>query len=301
MNILITGAEGQLGKAINSELVQYNLVALNRKELNLINLDEIDTILTSKSPSLIIHLAAYTNVDKAENDCEKAMTINYFATKVIADYCYKAAIPIIFFSSDYVFDGLKTTKYNEDDPSNPLNIYGQSKALAESYIVSRLKHYVILRTSGVYDEKSKNFFSTISKTLIDNRRVTVVADQFSSPTSSYFLAGIVKSIVSKISNKSFKWGIYHLTNKGSISWYEFARLISFRLTDAGILSKINEKYIIPIKSENYISSTPRPLNSLLNCEKIERELDITLHSVEEALIFTIKKLENYIALDKNSE
>jgi dTDP-4-dehydrorhamnose reductase len=289
MRILLTGAKGQVGTAIENELLEYDLTALSRTELDLTKLDHILSFLRSNKPSLIIHSAAYTQVDNAEIETEKSMIVNYHATKIIADYCVENAIPLIFFSSDYVFDGSKVGMYDEDDDKNPLNIYGESKLLAENYIVKNLNNYVILRTSWVYDDKGKNFFNTIQSKLISGEKLSVVSDQFGAPTTSYFIANVVKLILNKIKKNKFTWGIYHLTNKGVVSWLEFANMIALNLKSGNFGLTISSDEINPIRSEDYPTKARRPLNSVLDCKKIEEELGISIQTIEEGLRAVIKK------------
>jgi dTDP-4-dehydrorhamnose reductase len=290
LSILITGASGQVGKALKSILVDESFIALTRDDLDLTNIDLISKVLSQYKPSIIIHLAAYTNVDKAEDNHDQAMCINHKATSEIVSYCEKFGIPLIYLSSDYVFDGQKKESYIESDLINPLGVYGKSKALSEETIRKKLSSYVILRTSWVYSEIGVNFFNKIYDKFFTENKLSIVSDQIGSPTSAYFIASTILLILKRIQNNTFTWGTYHLANKGSFSWFDFTRLMLKVVTSRGISVKIQEKNIVPINTKDYLSKAKRPLNSLLNCSKIEHELGVTMETVETALEKVMEKI-----------
>ena len=213
MSILITGASGQVGKALKSILVDESFIALTRDDLDLTNIDLISKVLSQYKPSIIIHLAAYTNVDKAEDESDLAYLINHHATKEIASFCNDFEIPLIYLSSDYVFDGLKNTPYLEVDSVNPLGVYGKSKASSEEEIKNILNAHIILRTGWVYSEIGSNFFNTIYSRLFSEEKLTIVSDQIGAPTSAHFIASSLLLIEKKVQANDFPWGTYHLSNK----------------------------------------------------------------------------------------
>lgn len=290
MSILITGASGQVGKALKSILVDESFIALTRDDLDLTNIDLISKVLSEYKPSIIIHLAAYTNVDKAEDESDLAYLINHHATKEIASFCNDFEIPLIYLSSDYVFDGLKNTPYLEVDSVNPLGVYGKSKASSEEEIKNILNAHIILRTGWVYSEIGSNFFNTIYSRLFSEEKLTIVSDQIGAPTSAHFIASSLLLIVKKVQANDFPWGTYHLSNKGRFSWFDFAKMILKVVTSRGISVKIQEKNIVPINTKDYLSKAKRPLNSLLNCSKIEHELGVTMETVETALEKVMEKI-----------
>lgn len=292
MSVLFTGANGQVGRALKLTLKDVNYYALTRDDLDLTNLELIFGVLDKYKPSVIIHLAAYTDVEGAEDQTDQAICINYKATSEIVAYCNKFRIPLIYLSSDYVFDGQKKGPYIESDPINPLGVYGKSKALAEEVVRSKLDNYIILRTSWVYSEVGLNFFNKIYDKFFKENKLSIVSDQIGSPTSTHFIASIIILILKRIESNTFTWGTYHLSNKGTLSWFDFTKLMLKSIVSKGMKVKVKDNGILPIKAKNYLSKAIRPKNSMLNCSKIENELGISMESVEMALEKVIGKKIN---------
>ncbi len=292
MSILFTGANGQVGRALQLTLKDKYFTALARNDLDLTNLELIFDVLNKYKPSIIIHLAAYTDVDGAEDNYDQAICINHKATSEIVSYCKKFGIPLIYLSSDYVFDGQKKGSYVESDFINPLGVYGKSKALSEETIRNKLKNYVILRTSWVYSEIGTNFFNKLYDKFFTENKLSIVSDQIGSPTSAHFIASTIFLILKKIQNNTFTWGTYHLSNNGSFSWFDFTRLMFKQITSRGINFQVQDDNILPIEAKKYLSKAKRPKNSMLNCSKIEKELCIKMEPVEIALEKVIEKKIN---------
>ena len=262
MKILITGVNGQVGHALMRELAEHELIGLTRKDCDLTNSDQIKQVIDQHQPDLIINPAAYTKVDQAEDEPELAFKINRDAPRVMAEKAREYHIPLIHFSTDYVFDGKKELPYLEDDSTNPLGVYGKSKLFGEKVIQEVGSHYYIMRTSWVYSKINHNFHLTMKRLANDNDKIKVVANQVGVPTSNLFIANQIKKIIPLLNESNI--GIYNLVPDGYCSWYKFAK---------AIISRSNPKYnlenIIPIDQSEYITKAQRPMNSVLNNKKIK--------------------------------
>jgi len=263
MKILITGINGQVGHALMHELIDYELIGLSRQDCDLTNLDQIRQVIDQHQPDLIINPAAYTKVDQAEDEPELAFQINRDAPKVMAEKAREYNIPFIHFSTDYVFDGEKEDAYNENDQTNPLGVYGESKLEGEEAIKKVGGFFCIFRTSWVYSNVGHNFYLTMKNLSQEKSEFRVVGDQYGAPTSNAFIARQIKSITSKLSINNV--GTYHLVPEGFCSRHDFAR---------DIIKKTNPEFdlhkLIKIKSLDYPTKTHRPKNSRLSNEKIKQ-------------------------------
>src|SRR6056300_1979424 len=208
MKILITGINGQVGHALMQELTEHELIGLTRQDCDLINLDQIKKVIDQQQPELIINPAAYTKVDQAEDESELAFQINRDAPMVMAEKAREYNIPLIHFSTDYVFDGKKKEAYMEDDLTHPLGVYGQSKCAGEEAIQEVGGLIYILRTSWVYSTIGHNFYLTMIRLSQERDELRVVADQFGVPTSNLFIAEQIKAIIPQLYDNNT--GIYHL-------------------------------------------------------------------------------------------
>ena len=261
MKILVTGTNGQVGHALMQELTEHELIGLTRQDCDLTNLDHIRQVIDQHQPNLIINPAAYTKVDQAEDEPELAFQINRDAPKVMAEKAREYDIPIIHFSTDYVFDGQKEGAYTEEDLPNPLGIYGKSKFAGDEAIKDIDGQYYIFRTSWVYSSEGQNFYLNIKRKIREQDELKVVNDQFGVPTSSLFIAHQIKKIIPKLLNENK--GIYHLVPDGIATWFDFAQLILNT-------SKLDQskKKIIPVSSKQYLTRAIRPENSCLLNAKI---------------------------------
>ena len=269
MKILITGTNGQVGHALMRELIDHELIGLTRKDCELTNLDQFKQIIDHHQPNLIINPAAYTKVDQAEDEPELAFLINRDAPKVMAEKAREYNIPLIHFSTDYVFDGEKKGAYKEDDPTNPLGVYGASKLAGEEVIQHVGGKFYIFRTSWVYSNIGQNFFLTMKKLCQEREELKVVSDQMGVPTSNQFIAEQMKTIIPHLTESNT--GIYHLVPDGSSSWYEFAQEI-IRQTNP----QFDLESLYPIQSHEFLTKTKRPKNSILNNAKIKQSFNLTL-------------------------
>ena len=256
-NILVTGSTGQLGSDVVKELLKrgYSTLSPNRSELNLCSEDNIRNYILNSNCEAIVHCAAYTQVDKAEDEKDLCIKINATATKHIVKCAKILDIPMIYISTDYVFDGTKDGKYTENDETNPINIYGESKLAGEKYVQEILDKYYIVRTSWVFNINGKNFIETMLRLSKTNNQLSIVNDQIGSPTYTRDLSRLLVDML-----ETSKYGLYHATNEGYCSWYEFANTI-FKLANINIDIKA-------INSNEYASRAKRPLNSKLSKDKL---------------------------------
>jgi dTDP-4-dehydrorhamnose reductase len=259
--ILVTGGNGQLASCIKDVEKQYddlNIIYTDHLELDICNLNQIQTFFKS-NPQIdyCINCAAYTAVDKAETEAEKAFEINATGAKNLAQVCNDHDAILIHVSTDFVFDGEKNEPYTETDVANPISVYGASKLQGEVEIQQALKEYFIIRTSWLYSEYGNNFMKTMLRLAETRDGISVVSDQIGTPTYAGDLAEIIIQI---INTKTEKYGIYHYSNEGVASWFEFAKEI-FKLAKNKI--KVN-----PIPSIEYLTPAKRPKYSVLDKKKI---------------------------------
>ena len=271
MKILVTGVNGQVGHALMRELTEHELIGLTRQDCDLTNPDQIKQVIDQHQPDIIINPAAYTKVDQAEDEPELAFKINRDAPRMMAEKAREYNIPLIHFSTDYVFDGEKKGTYLETDPTKPLGVYGLSKLAGEKAIQEVGGQIYIFRTSWVYSNIGYNFYLTMKRLSQERDELKVVADQFGVPTSNKFIAKQIKTIIPQLSDKNT--GIYHLVPFGSCSWYEFAK---------AIISHSNKKFnlnnLYPIETHEFIMKTKRPRNSILKNYKIKQTFNLNFVS-----------------------
>lgn len=258
MKFLITGINGQLGYDINKELVNRgytDILAPTRENMDLVNEEYVKEVICSYEPDIIFHCAAYTAVDRAEEEKEICYDVNVNGSKYISKYASEVGARVIYISTDYVFDGTKDGIYEVDDKINPINYYGETKYLGEEEI-KKCNNYLIARISWVFGVNGKNFVKTMLKLAETKTEIGVVADQVGSPTYTSDLSRVLVDMA-----LSDKIGIYHVTNEGYCSWYEFAKYI-FEVNNINI--KVN-----PIMTSDYKTVAKRPLNSKLSKSKLD--------------------------------
>jgi dTDP-4-dehydrorhamnose reductase len=276
MKILITGVNGQVGHALMREMTDHELIGLTRQDCDLTNLDQIKEVIDHHQPDLIINPAAYTKVDQAEDESELAFQINRDAPKVMAEKAREYHIPLIHFSTDYVFNGEKEGAYVEDDPTHPLGVYGQSKCAGEEAIQEIGGLTYIFRTSWVYSNIGHNFYLTMKKLIQERDELKVVADQIGVPTSNTFIAEQIKTIILQLNKNNI--GIYHLVPDGSCSWYEFAKAIINQTNP-----KFHLEHLHAIPTHEFPTKTKRPANSVLSNVKIKQTFHLSLNDWTEEL------------------
>lgn len=272
MNILITGAKGQLATDIVSALKDekdINLLLADIDELDITDENKVKRYFDENKIDMVIHTAAWTRVDDAENNKEIVYKINVLGTKYLVDNCDKKNIPMIYFSTDYVFGGEGDKPYKEDDKINPLGYYAVTKYEGEKEVM-RLKKYFILRISWVFGKNGNNFINTMLRLSETHDTLTVVNDQVGSPTYTVDVASIIKQFV-----RSDKYGVYHVTNEGYVSWADFAR---------EIFKKANKNVkVIDVTTEEYNAKAMRPKNSRLDKSKLRENGFTPLPTWEDAL------------------
>ena len=257
MKILITGSNGLLGHELTSILKDHTLILLSHSQLDISDSESVNKQIDSASPDIVINSAAYTQVDACESNYDLAYSSNALGPKNLAIKCKELDIPLIHISTDYVFEGneKENLPLKENDKLGPKTVYGKTKLEGEKLVQENCDKYFILRTAWLYGE-GKNFVKTMLNLSKKNKELKVVNDQIGSPTYAKDLAKAIKEIIDK---KSDKYGIYHVTNKGEVSWYEFAKKI-FEIKKIEI--KIN-----PVTSDEFPRPAPRPHYSVLNNQK----------------------------------
>ena len=265
LNILVTGADGQLGmtfKSLQLDGFDYNFIFTNSKGLDITNHQSVRKFILVKKIDVIINCAAYTLVDKAEIETKIADKINHLAVANLAQVAKDLFVKLIHISTDYVFDGNKSSPYVESDSANPQTVYGKTKLNGEIAIKKiNPKNSIIIRTSWLFSYLGENFINRILELAKINKQISVVSDQIGSPTSANYLARFILKIIPKIKNNNVE--LYHFSNLGSCSWYEFAKEI-FKINN------INTK-LIPVSSDYYSSKAKRPNFSVLSTEKIQNK------------------------------
>ena len=290
MKILLTGKDGQVGFALHKKLLSLGeVVATNRHELDLSNPEAIKAFINKIQPDIIINPAAYTQVDKAESEKLLAHQINAIAPKVLAEKASEYNIPIIQFSTDYVFDGLKDEPYLETDEVNPQSVYGQTKWQGEEAIRNHKKH-IILRTSWVFSSQGHNFLKTIIKLIQDKSSLNIVSDQKGTPTSVDAIADVTYKIIKTILNKpSFKdFGTYHVALDGETNWYQYACFINDEALRLGLKTTMTSQDIKSIPTDAYPTPARRPVNSKLNTTKIKNTFMLEFPDWKEEVVATLK-------------
>lgn len=271
--ILVTGANGQVGWELMRRAEKFGVIAVGteRAELDITDVSAVDAVITPGAFDVVVNAAAYTAVDKAESEPDKAYAVNRDGAAHLAAACARANIPLIHISTDYVFDGTKQGAYVEDDPINPINVYGASKAAGEQAVRELLDRHIILRTSWVYGVHGHNFVKTILRLAKERDELRVVADQWGCPTAAGDIAGVILRLVQRISgDKGAAWGTYHFCGEGRTTWYEFAKAIV-----AVAAEQVGRKAPVqPITTEDYLTPARRPASSVMDCTKIRNAFGI---------------------------
>jgi dTDP-4-dehydrorhamnose reductase len=290
MKVFVLGCNGQLGSEIMRCPSEPSLerVGADLPEIDIANQNSVRDWMDSIRPDLVVNAAAYTLVDQAEREPDKAFSANRDGPATISHVCNTFGIPLIHVSTDYVFDGKKTTPYLETDPVCPLGVYGESKAQGEFKVASILSEHIILRTSWLYGVYGNNFVKTMLKIGRERDEISVVSDQRGCPTSAADLAQAVLNITRQIlQNPSVTWGIYHFCDRNATSWYGFASAI---FEYANRLAGFPVPRILPIPTDAYLTAARRPKYSVLDTTRIQKHFNIVPPLWKTSLKHTLKRI-----------
>lgn len=290
LRILLTGSSGQVGRALARQLGGAELFTPARSELNLEDPAAIVRYVDQIAPDLIINPAAYTAVDKAENEQQAAIAINTVAPRVLARTAQRHGIGLIHFSTDYVFDGTKSEPYAENDVTAPLNVYGRSKRDGEIAVLEECDAAWVFRTSWVYSAHGRNFLNTILQLAQQRQQLSIVADQWGAPTWARTIADAVTRMlgdegdsIALTSSMRATCGVYHLTAGGATNWQQYACRIVETMPALGLQAQLSPADVVPIASAAYPTPALRPRNSRLCTDKFTRTFGIPLPPWDQAL------------------
>ena len=292
--ILIVGAYGQVGRELQRSFSDAGEITLrDRDTVDLAQADEVRAMVRDAAPNVILNAAAYTAVDRAEAEPEMAMAVNEQAPRILAEEALRTDALLVHYSTDYVFDGSKTSPWVETDKPNPLNVYGTSKLAGEEAIRKAGGKYLIFRTSWVYGPHGSNYLLTMLRLGRERESLKIVDDQIGAPTPSVELADATRAIVSGVLAGQFgdlsNWaGLYHMTSSGAVSWCGFAQAIFAR---AGDLLDGKMPVVHPILSSEYPVAAKRPQNSVISNEKLRARFGVQLSSWEAALDAVLLRLK----------
>ena len=276
MKVLVTGREGQLARSLFEQggASGIEVVLAGRPELDLADEKTVMGTIARERPDVVVNAAAFTAVDKAENEPAAANAVNADGAEHVAQACDTNSIPLIHVSTDYVFDGTMDRPYREDDPTSPINVYGFSKLDGERRVAKACAKHVVLRSAWVYSPWGSNFVKTMLRLASIRPSISVVDDQKGSPTYAPHLAAVILKIAAhaEASPANMPWGTYHAAGAGETSWFGFAREI-FRLSAAHEMAAAD---VIPILTADYPTPARRPANSRLNCDKLRNLLNLEL-------------------------
>ena len=274
-SILLAGAQGQVGHEIASIAKTRDIVmhAFDRQGLDISNAAAVEIKIAETQPSLIINAAAYTAVDKAEEEFDKAYAVNRDGPQNLAQACRTNNIPLLHISTDYVFDGAKQGAYTEADPISSLGIYGDSKWQGEERVRQQLEQYIILRVAWVFGAHGHNFVKTMLRLGKERSELRVVDDQYGGPTPARYIAATLMTLAEKYRDSgNLEWGTYHYCGAPATTWYGFAKEIFSQAHGLGMLDKLVK--VTPITTEEYPTPAKRPANSILECTKIRSTFSI---------------------------
>jgi dTDP-4-dehydrorhamnose reductase len=292
LKLLITGAGGQLGQAFVHEIKHHpdiTVVACSRSDLDIADEHTVRQLIVQERPDFVINTAAYTQVDLAETETEKAYLVNQIGPANLAQVCQDLDIPLIHFSTDCVFDGSKQGAWTEVDPTGPLSIYGASKLAGEEAVQQRCIKHMIFRVSWVFSEFAHNFVKTMLHLGSTREQLRVVSDQIGKPTCAREIARVVLEILPKHQNQ---WGLYHLAQPDVTSWHGFAQAVFHTAGHhpAGIPLIVKE--VLPIPTSGYPTPAERPANSTLDTTKLQKTFGLGISNWQQSLSQTLSVLES---------
>jgi len=270
MKVFLLGRNGQVGWEIEQLLSSkgFDFKGFNSQELDITNIELLNSCIIQFSPDIIINATAYTAVDKAENDSDNAFAINAQALKTLANIALKNNIAILHISTDYVFDGTKIGSYQESDAVSPLGVYGKSKELGECNLREILNEHFIIRTSWVFGRHGNNFVKTMLKLAEQRTELGIVSDQYGAPTYAQDIAMLIVNLISEFKQKgALNWGTYHFSGDKKVNWFEFAQEIFQQAVNLQLLAKAPK--LNGIATTEYPTPAARPENSVLCLDKLK--------------------------------
>jgi dTDP-4-dehydrorhamnose reductase len=287
MKLLVTGAGGMLGHALVEAAEDVDLVALDHAALDVMDAAAVRLAVERHAPDAVVNAAAYTAVDRAEAEPERAFVVNRDGAGNLAAACAAVGVPLLHVSTDYVFDGAKGTPYVEDDAPNPLGVYARSKWEGEEAVRARLENHVIVRTAWVFGAHGHNFVRTILRLAEERETLRVVADQRGCPTAATDLAAVLLRIAREVVEQPGRWGTYHLAGGPPTTWYGFAEAI---VEEGRQRQPLAVKEVVPIRTDEYPTAARRPVEAVMDCGKIERAFGIEAPPWRPALARVVARL-----------
>lgn len=289
--ILITGGNGQVAWDLKQQAQALgHVVAPSKAELDITEPGSLAAVISQTKPDLIINAAAYTAVDKAEQEIDKAMQVNVVGPSLLAEACTAQQIPLIHISTDYIFDGQKNAAYTEDEPANPVSVYGESKWQGEQAVRNHCANHIILRVSGVFGFHGHNFVKTILRLAQEQEELRIVADQITCPTPAADIASAIVAIAGQaFINRDIAWGTYHYCSTPPVSWYDFTRAI---IASANDRLPLQVKTLTPVITAEFPRPAKRPPYSVLAAEKIKQHFNLHPKPWQEGIDNLIDMLAN---------
>lgn len=277
MSVLLFGSGGQVGRELCRTLLPFGKVtAATRAEVDLENTDALKAYLEAQRPAVVVNAAAYTAVDLAETETKQAEAINHEAVATMSQYCSETGGLLVHYSTDYVFDGEKTTPYVETDSVNPQSVYGRTKCAGEVAVLASGCDALVFRTSWVFSAKGKNFIKTMLRLAQQKNSLNVVSDQIGAPTSAELIADVTAAAIVGFRKGGLATGIYHLTASGSTSWHGLAQYVVAQAQAQGMSMELSSDAIIPIPTEDYPVPAVRPKNSRLETAALCNGLGLSM-------------------------
>lgn len=295
MKILVTGKNGQVGRILREKLAPLGeVIAVGTEDCDFKSVVELTNLVEKNRPAIIVNPAAYTAVDKAESDREAAFGINATAPKILAAQANLLDIPLVHYSTDYVFDGEKQEPYIETDATNPQSIYGISKCMGEENIRAMTRNHLILRTSWVYGSHASNFLKTVLRLAREKKELRIIDDQYGAPTSTRLIGDVTFKLVEELlygsRPKHELFGTYHLVPDGKTTWCSYAKKVILRAEQFGVKGLLQAKSIFPIASEEYPLPAKRPKNSCMSNSKMASFLGFSFPDWEDDIDFVLNEI-----------
>ncbi len=286
MKLLVTGSNGQVGGALveGAEIAGVGVTGLDRARLDITDQDAVHRAIEEHQPDIVVNAAAYTSVDGAEDEPEKAFLVNRDGARFLARACSDAYLPLIHLSTDYVFDGKKAIPYSEFDHPHPLGIYGRSKWEGEEAVRATLHRHIILRTSWVFSPRGSNFVRTMLRLALEQDELRVVSDQRGCPTPAEAIADAILTVSREVVGDEERWGTYHFAGQPAATWHSFAEAV---VGQAGALGRCRATRVIPITTSQHPTRARRPMHSVLSTEKIEATFGISPPDWRASLLQTV--------------